>query len=67
MRLKLLDADEEKKVEDSIVEWFKKEVPEFRKNAHVKFGVAGAKIKVIQCKSIRLDFKLIFYFFSLTI
>ena len=65
--IKLLDAEEEKKVEDSIVEWFQNVLPELRKNSHFKFGVAEAKIKVFQCSSNRLDFRLIFQFFSLTI
>ena len=59
-RIKLLDADEEKRVEDSINEWLKKEVPEFRKNAHFKLGITSSRLKVLNY--LRLDFKLIFQF-----
>ena len=57
--IKVIDHEEEVRISTSIIEWLKKETPEFRKNAHFKSGLALARVRVFQFFG-SLDFNLLF-------
>ena len=56
IKMKLIDNEEGARIRTSILEWLKKETPEFRKNAHFKSGLAIARVKIFKFFA-SLDFK----------